>query len=589
MLMKPLPLALTRPVSFLIMAAWVGVMGLLVQRSYVQASSTNLATDLARYGSAAVWRGIYYRGEKIGFTVSQTVPTDEGFELQEDGRLQMTLLGAASAATLHTVARVDRAFALRSFEFSLDPGTGATRVSGTVEGGSTKASAAEGSSVEGGGTGDTADSGRVRLVLVVTTVSGTRTETRELAERPVLSLNMSRQLANGRLKPGAAHRFAIFDPATLQNTPVTIRVGNREIVRANDRPVPAFRVELAYHGLQSTSWVTDTGEIVREESPLGLMTVQESPERAKQLAISGGMQRDLLNASAIVPDKARRIDEPRDVRRMVLRLDGVDLSALDLQGVGQALTGSTLEIRDPRDLRASPLEADVERYLAPETLLESDAPEIMAEARLALRGVQPGARVRAEALTRYVNALLEKKPTVSLPSAREVLRTKVGDCNEHTALYVAMARAAGIPARIAVGLVYIRGAFYYHAWPEVYLTEPGPSTPLRAGYWLPVDPTLNQFPADGTHVRLARGGLEQQAKILPLINRLKIAMVDVELEANAEPILVGRETTDLGTLPATTPDTTPATASASSGTCRCANRSAASTDMVSGISEVATR
>ena len=65
--------------------------------------------------------------------------------------------------------------------------------------------------------------------------------------------------------------------------------------------------------------------------------------------------------------------------------------------------------------------------------------------------------------------LLEKKPTVSLPSAREVLRTRVGDCNEHTVLYVAMARALGLPARIAVGLVYLRGAFYYHAWPEVYV------------------------------------------------------------------------------------------------------------------------
>ena len=34
-------------------------------------------------------------------------------------------------------------------------------------------------------------------------------------------------------------------------------------------------------------------------------------------------------------------------------------------------------------------------------------------------------RLKAERLTRYVNALLDKKPTVSLPSAREVLRTRV--------------------------------------------------------------------------------------------------------------------------------------------------------------------
>jgi transglutaminase-like putative cysteine protease len=85
-----------------------------------------------------------------------------------------------------------------------------------------------------------------------------------------------------------------------------------------------------------------------------------------------------------------------------------------------------------------------------------------------------GTRARAEKLTRYVNGLLDKKPTVSLPSAREVLRTKVGDCNEHTALYVAMARAVGIPraspwdSPMCNG---ITGAFYYHAWPRSTLTR----------------------------------------------------------------------------------------------------------------------
>ena len=112
--------------------------------------------------------------------------------------------------------------------------------------------------------------------------------------------------------------------------------------------------------------------------------------------------------------------------------------------------------------------------------------------------------------------MLDKKPTVSLPSAREVLRTKVGDCNEHTALYVAMARSLGLPARVAVGLVYAHGAFYYHAWPEVYIVDAGAAA---RGLWLPVDPTLNQFPADATHMRLARGGLDKQTVILPLIGQ----------------------------------------------------------------------
>jgi transglutaminase-like putative cysteine protease len=157
-----------------------------------------------------------------------------------------------------------------------------------------------------------------------------------------------------------------------------------------------------------------------------------------------------------------------------------------------------------------------------------------------IRGAGAPPRARAEQLLRQVHAFLEKKPTVSLPSALEVLKTRVGDCNEHTTLYVAMARALGIPARIAVGLVYLRGAFYYHAWAEVWLDEAD-----GRGLWLPVDPTLNQFPADATHVRLARGGLDRQAAILGLVGQAELSVLDVELRPGSTPILVGRPTADL--------------------------------------------
>jgi len=63
---KPLPRWLTRPVSVLIVIAWAASMAVLVNRSYLQASAANLATDLARYGSNAEWRGVYYRGTRSG-------------------------------------------------------------------------------------------------------------------------------------------------------------------------------------------------------------------------------------------------------------------------------------------------------------------------------------------------------------------------------------------------------------------------------------------------------------------------------------------------------------------------------------------
>lgn len=511
----PVPRSVARVVSALVLTAWAVNMGLLAHRAW-SSSPVALAADLAGYTPAAQWRGIYYRGDKIGFSVDQTTPVADGYDMREDGRLQMTLLGATTAVRLSGRARVDRAFRLRSFSFSLDPGTGPTEVSGTLENGT-------------------------RLALTVRTPSGVRTETRELPEAPALALNLPRVLAARGLAPGQETTISVFDPATMRNMPITLRVRAREVVRAAGRPVPAFLVESRFAGITTRSWITDVGEIVREESPMGLLTVRETPEQAQALAVPGAIQSDLLEASAISPSRPTRIDDPTTVARLRIRLSGLEaFDRADLDGDGQSLSGDVLEMRDPRDLAPGPAPADLARYLRAEPFLESDAPEIRAEAEKAIAGAA-APRLRAERLVRHVHAILEKRPTISLPSALEVLKTRVGDCNEHTALYVAMARAAGLPARVATGLVQLRGAFYYHAWPEVFVAE---KTGSR-GLWLAVDPTLNQFPADATHVRLARGGLERQAAIVSMVGRARLDILDVELRPGANPVLVGRAASDL--------------------------------------------
>jgi hypothetical protein len=499
-------------------------MAVLVHRSYFQPSA-NLAADLRHYGSDAQWCGVYYRGEKVGFTVRQTVPVADGFELQEDGQLEMTLLGATTAAKIHTAARVDEAFLLRSFEFSLDPGTGAIRVEGRVE--------------PHGPSGGAA----TRLIVSVTSSGNTRTDEHDLAEPPMLTLNMGRRLATEGLTTGTRHEWMVFDPATLQNAPVVLEVGGRELVRIGDARTAAFRVDVEFAGLHTVSWVTDTGEVVREESPLGLLTVREPAARATVMAVPGQIQSDLLRAAAVVPETNEPIDEPANVLRLRMRLAGADLSNPDLQGTGQRVDGDIVEIGEPQPVGPGP-EHDIARYLQPEALVESDAPEIRSESLKAIGDVTDR-RAQAERLVRYVNGLLDKKPTVSIPSAREVLRTKIGDCNEHTALYVAMARAIGIPARIAVGLAYVRDAFYYHAWAEVYI-----ESATGRGAWVPADPTFNQFPADRTHLRLARGGLDKQTAILPLIGRLKITLLDVEVAPGSKRVLVGSPLPGTPVLPA---------------------------------------
>ena len=66
---------------------------------------------------------------------------------------------------------------------------------------------------------------------------------------------------------------------------------------------------------------------------------------------------------------------------------------------------------------------------------------------------------------------MEKTPVIGVPNGLTALQQAQGDCNEHTALFVSLARAAKIPSRIAAGIVFSDRTgplkqFYYHAWPK---------------------------------------------------------------------------------------------------------------------------
>jgi transglutaminase-like putative cysteine protease len=117
-----------------------------------------------------------------------------------------------------------------------------------------------------------------------------------------------------------------------------------------------------------------------------------------------------------------------------------------------------------------------------------------------------------------VNRNLEKRPVLSIPSALDTLESRVGDCNEHAVLLAALARAAGIPAEVEAGLVWLRGRFYYHAWNALYLRD--------RGGWITADAVLGQFPADVTHLRFVRGSAERQLDLAGLIGKLGIEILE---------------------------------------------------------------
>jgi transglutaminase-like putative cysteine protease len=123
---------------------------------------------------------------------------------------------------------------------------------------------------------------------------------------------------------------------------------------------------------------------------------------------------------------------------------------------------------------------------------------------------------RVKVLAEWVFENLEKRPVLGIPDALTTLSTRMGDCNEHAALFAALARNAGIPTRIASGVTFFEGAFYYHAWNEVCLDDS----------WYSVDTTKNQFPADLSHIKFVEGETDKQVKIAALLGKLKIEIIN---------------------------------------------------------------
>jgi transglutaminase-like putative cysteine protease len=167
-----------------------------------------------------------------------------------------------------------------------------------------------------------------------------------------------------------------------------------------------------------------------------------------------------------------------------------------------------------------------DEYLAATPLVNSDDSRIQDVTRTATRGIDDTWE-KVVAINNWVSRNLRRKNfAVAFAPASEVVRSLSGDCTEHSVLVAAMCRAAGIPSRTAVGLVYVDslGGFGFHMWNEVYVNR----------RWVAIDATFRQSEVDATHIKLADSSLssvspyESFLSVVRVFNRLKIEPETIE-------------------------------------------------------------
>ncbi len=496
------------PAGVLIGGFWLLMMGVLLHRelggSFFSPSRQG-AGSLAEerlVSPRESWMGLFVDDERVGYIHVRQNPEQRhelpGFLMELEVHTTLNLLGRSTALDLtgsvwrpYEIARAEFSFAVAS------PLPGADSTDFRIE-------------------GQLADG---RLDAQVLSAGEALPFEVPVDEQLIFGGGFGTTLAYPSLAVGDEVRLESFDPLTLKKSPVRVRCLSQETLRIADAAAVTRRLEVTASGIRSQVWIDEQGDVVQMQTPFGLMLRKISPESlAEEISPSAGTGQEVLAMTAVRPRGQRPF---RGARSSLLQISSTVERAFPEDRVQVALGEGRYRLTTPSEpltTAAGGTGPELERYLAGDAFVQADHPRIRSQAA-AITGEETDPWRRALRIHQWVFSSVEKEPVLSIPSALEVLDTRRGDCNEHTVLFAALARAAGLPTRIAIGLVWSEDldGFYYHAWPEVHV-----------GDWTWMDPTLGQPLADATHVKLLNGGIESWTQLVPYLGQLEIEVLEID-------------------------------------------------------------
>ena len=319
---------------------------------------------------------------------------------------------------------------------------------------------------------------------------------------------IERSLAGAPLKPGEKRELKMLMPMFNVVATVVLKAADFEETKLLEgKKARLLRIEgetivPGQAPMLSTAWADDKGMILKSVERAGMMVTAYRTTKEVALREGNGKTPDLITLSIVKVTPQPR--GPHSAAKVVYRATLKDGDPAKVFPAGRSQTVKSMgdheaeitvqRVRPGDGQAADKAKQPTDDDRKPNVLIQSDDEKVIELANEVAKKETDPWKV-AVALERHVRESMKSADfSQALASAAEVARTRRGDCTEHAVLLAAMARARGIPARVAVGLVYAAplGGFAFHMWTEVWIKD----------RWIPLDGTLGKGGIGGGHLKL---------------------------------------------------------------------------------------
>ncbi len=477
-------------INLAVFCIWIALLSLLLYRQQTGSLLEKPAEGKAGIEKAVYWYDIYAGIKKIGFANTTLEKVGDEFIIRHEREMKVFKDGKEDVLSDRMKCLSDPSFSIKSFEYTSHfKGEKGIKVTGEV------------------------DSGEIIFFLE-------SAEKRKTHKTPTkgrdfyLPVTFVSALVQRNPVPGSVYAIPVLDFNSL--TIKDVKVSLEEV-----RPVKTginIRSLYKFKAGNAVWWSNEQGIIVKEESPAGFTLYSQVESFAKDPS-----DRMLFDYTLLPFIKAGRlIQNSEGLNKLKVRIKGFPLDPKIYENSVVMLKNDVLEIekRDAEYVRrktyALPYTGNISpEYLNPDEWVLSDREPLQNTGRIYAGARGNDAYRLADYLTGYVFNLVRTRPMFVLSDSMSFLKSLSGDYLERAVMFATYTRAAGLPVRLTGGLVYLNGYFYFHTWPEAWFDG-----------WVPVDPTLLQFPADVTHIPLKEGTLKDIISIVDDLKNIEIEILE---------------------------------------------------------------